>query len=214
MSSDVNYLPRTDIVNRKPTDEDIRVNHYGTLPHQTMYIMLDTSQHTDSTVDSSQFNRTRSNELTICSICVYSNGTLIIEPDFNAGKMAHIVETDTLNNEVFHFYLEHASINIQEDDLIKETKLFVEVCNRQRMYLAQLVGNQFESVCSTTIVYQYRITNDIDCVFSRHRMYFDCVFSVRLSVVKISTTTIYTFTIVWICLKVMNMDFVRLIVHL
>jgi len=86
------------------------------------------------------------NEHILCTIYVYSNGTIVLEPDFNNGKMAYIVETGNLNNEVYHYYLEHASISINMDDLIKERKLFNEVCLRQQALRAQIVGNDFDSV--------------------------------------------------------------------
>ncbi|CAF4248586.1 unnamed protein product, partial [Rotaria magnacalcarata] len=37
--SEDDYLPKANIINRKPTPDDIRTNHLATLPHQTMYIM-------------------------------------------------------------------------------------------------------------------------------------------------------------------------------
>jgi Meckel syndrome type 1 protein len=86
------------------------------------------------------------NEHVLCLIRVYSNGTIVLEPDFNTGKMAYIVETGTVNNEVYHYYLEHASLSINMEDLVKERKLFNEVCLRQQTHLAQVVGNDFDTV--------------------------------------------------------------------
>ena len=60
--------------------------------------------------------------------------------------MAYIVETGNRNNEVYHYYLEHASITINIDDLLKERKLFNEVCLRQQTHRAQLIGNDFDTV--------------------------------------------------------------------
>jgi hypothetical protein len=88
------------------------------------------------------------NEHILCTIYVYSNGTIILEPDFNTGKMAYIVETGNLNNEVYHYDLEHASMIINMEDLIKERKLFNEVTLRQQTHRAQIVGNNFDTVNS------------------------------------------------------------------
>jgi len=88
------------------------------------------------------------NEHILCTIYVYSNGTIILEPDFNTGKMAYIVETGNLNNEVYHYDLEHASMTINMEDLIKERKLFNEVTLRQQTHRAQIVGNDFDTVNS------------------------------------------------------------------
>ncbi len=111
-----------------------------------MYIMADLSDKIDSTTAQLVVVPQPPNERILCTIYVYSNGTIVLEPDFNSGKMAYIVETGNLNNEVYHYYLEHASITINMDDLIKERKLFNEVCLRQQTHRSQIVGNDFDSV--------------------------------------------------------------------
>ena len=144
--SDIDYLPKTNLINRKPTPEDLRINHLATLPHQTMYIMADLSDRIDAASAQLIIGPPQVNEHLLCTIRVFANGTILLSPDFNNGKMAYIVETGNLNNEVYHYYLEHASVNIQTDDLLKERKLFHEVCQRQQTYLSQMVGNEFKSV--------------------------------------------------------------------
>ena len=113
-----------------------------------MYIMADLSDRIDVASAQLVVGPQLVNEHLLCTIRVFANGTLLLSPDFNDGKMAYIVETGNLNNEVYHYYLEHASINIQTDDLVKERKLFSEVCQRQQTYLSQMVGNEFKSVGS------------------------------------------------------------------
>jgi Meckel syndrome type 1 protein len=144
--SDEEYLPKTNIINRKPTPDDLRTNHLAALPHQTMYIMADLSDNIDTGAAQLIHIPQRPNEHILCMIHVYSNGTIVLEPDFNEGKMAYIVETGNLNNDVYHYYLEHASIAINLEDLIKERKLFNEVCLRQQTHRAQLIGNDFDTV--------------------------------------------------------------------
>ncbi len=111
-----------------------------------MYIMADLSDKIDTATAQLILVPQPPNEHILCTIHVYSNGTIVLEPDFNNGKMAYIVETGNLNNEVYHYYLEHASIPINMDDLMKERKLFNEVCLRQQTYRAQIVGTEFDTV--------------------------------------------------------------------
>lgn len=86
------------------------------------------------------------NEHILCTIDVYSNGTIVMNPDFNEGKMAYIVETGDNNNQAYHYYLEHASIPISTEDLIRERKLFSEIALRRQTHRAQIVGADFDSV--------------------------------------------------------------------
>ncbi|CAF1436288.1 unnamed protein product [Rotaria sordida] len=142
--SDEEYLPKTNLINRKPTPDDLRINHLAALPHQTMYVMADLSAIIDTATTQLLVVPQPTNEHVLCTIQSYSNGTVILEPDFNHGKMAYVVETGNLSNEVYHYYLDHASITINKDDFIKERKLLNEVRLRKQTHLAQLVGNDFE----------------------------------------------------------------------
>ncbi|CAF3353940.1 unnamed protein product [Rotaria sp. Silwood1] len=142
--SDEEYLPKTNLINRKPTPDDIRTNHLASLPHQTMYIMADLSDIIDTASAQLLIVPQPMNERVLCTIKVYSNGTIVLEPDFNTGKTPYIVETGNVNNEVYQYYLEHASMPINKDDFIKERKLSNEVRLKQQTRLAQLVGNDFE----------------------------------------------------------------------
>ncbi|CAF3358718.1 unnamed protein product [Rotaria sp. Silwood1] len=142
--SDEEYLPKTNLINRKPTPDDIRTNHLASLPHQTMYIMADLSDIIDTASAQLLIVPQPMNERVLCTIKVYSNGTIVLEPDFNTGKTPYIVETGNVNNEVYQYYLEHASMPINKDDFIKERKLLNEVRLKQQTRLAQLVGNDFE----------------------------------------------------------------------
>ncbi|CAF2742224.1 unnamed protein product [Rotaria sp. Silwood2] len=142
--SDEEYLPKTNLINRKPTPDDLRTNHLASLPHQTMYIMADLSDIINTATAQVLVLPQPINERVLCTIQVYSNGTIVLEPDFNNGKTAYIVETGNINNEVYHYYLEHASVLINKDDFTKERKLLNEVRLRKQTHLAQLVGNDFE----------------------------------------------------------------------
>ena len=107
--------------------------------------MADLSEKTGHTIEQIVLSPP-SDEYVLCKIRAHSNGTIAVEPDFNCGKMAYIVETANQNNEAYHYYVEHASENINADDLVKEKKLFNEICLRQQMHLRQLVGNDFDIV--------------------------------------------------------------------
>ena len=148
--SPVNHLPKNNLVVNKPTDEDLRVNHFASSSHQTMYIMVDLSDPNSTATALLNIGPAPLNEKVLCIIRVYTNGTMIFEPDFNNGKMAYIVETGNVNNEAFHYYLEHASPTIQPEDLTKEKKLFREVCLRQQMHLSQMIGTEFDTVTTTS----------------------------------------------------------------
>lgn len=111
-----------------------------------MYIMADLSDHVDAATAQVVVVPQKVNERVLCTVRMYSNGTIVLEPDFNNGKPAYIVETGNVNNEVYHYYLEHGSLSISMDDLIKERKLFHEVCLRQQTHLSQIVGNEFDAV--------------------------------------------------------------------
>ncbi|CAF1246849.1 unnamed protein product [Adineta steineri] len=136
-------LPKTDLIKQKPTSEDLLINHYGSLPRQTMYIMADLSDTTNMATTQLAIFPQPPNEHVLCRIH-YSNNTIILEPDFNTDKMAYIVETGNLNNEVYQYYLEHVSIPIDLPDLVKERRLFNEICLKQQTKIAQIVGNEFD----------------------------------------------------------------------
>ena len=139
-------LAKNNIVNQKPNDEDIRANHMGSYGHRTMYIMADLSPKDDRATGELIVGPRYLSECLLCKIRVYGNDTMTIEPDFNVGKTAYLVETGRFNNEVYHYFLEHASSKAQSDDLIKERQLFNEFSLRNQNYLAQIVGNEFSAV--------------------------------------------------------------------
>ncbi|CAF0929463.1 unnamed protein product [Rotaria sordida] len=138
--SNKQYLQKTNLINQKPTFDIIRTNHFTSLPYQTMYLMADLSQTINTTTDVSQ----STDEHVLCRIDVYSNGTIILEPDFNNGKLAYLVETGKIDRAFYQYYLEHASISITNDYLIKERRLMNEICTRQQIYLSNIVGNEFD----------------------------------------------------------------------
>ncbi|CAF0729111.1 unnamed protein product [Didymodactylos carnosus] len=134
--TDQDYLPKTNLVNYKPNPDELRSNHYATLPHETMYIMADLSDNSDVPQLTNQY--------VLCTIEYYPNGTVVLKPDFNIGKVPYMIETGTVGNEVYQYYLEHSSTKINMDDLIKETRLLNEVSLRHQTYLMQMVGNEFD----------------------------------------------------------------------
>jgi hypothetical protein len=111
-----------------------------------MYIMADLSDKIDIATARLVVLPQPPNEHVLCTIRIHSNGTIVMEPDFNHGKMAYMMETGNLNNEVYQYYLEHASATMNMHDLIKERKLFNEICSRQQTNLTQIVGNEFDTV--------------------------------------------------------------------
>jgi hypothetical protein len=113
------YFPKTDIINQKPTSDELQINHVASLPYQTMYIMADLSDITQSVIF-----RQSLNEYVLCRIHIYSNGTIVLEPDFNTDKIAYLIKTKNFNNDIRQYYVERASISISMNDLIIERRLY------------------------------------------------------------------------------------------
>ncbi|CAF0833336.1 unnamed protein product [Adineta ricciae] len=137
-------LPKADLIKENLTTDDLLINRYGSFPHQTMYIMVDLNDPVDTSAAQLVTFARPPNEHVLCRIHVHSNEIIIITPDFNPGKVAYIIETGYLSNEVYQYYLEHASTSISKTDLVKERKLYNEICLRQHEHLAQLVGSKFD----------------------------------------------------------------------
>ncbi|CAF3225602.1 unnamed protein product [Rotaria sp. Silwood2] len=69
--------------------------------------MADVSHRIATTTDNSQ----SINEHVLCRIQAYSNGIIVVEHDFNNGKLAYVIETGYTNKIFYQYYLEHASIS-------------------------------------------------------------------------------------------------------
>ncbi|CAF2688039.1 unnamed protein product [Rotaria sp. Silwood2] len=81
--------------------------------------MADVSHRIATTTDNSQ----SINEHVLCRIQAYSNGIIVVEHDFNNGKLAYVIETGYTNKIFYQYYLEHASISVTKDYLIKAKKI-------------------------------------------------------------------------------------------
>jgi hypothetical protein len=143
---DLQSMSIRDVVNEKPDPEELLANHLGAVPCQTMYIMADLTDRTEQATAQLVLLAQPINEHVLCKIQVYSNGTLVVQPDFNPEKSAYVIETGTFHNEVYQYYLEHASVPISQDDLIRERRLFNEIALRQSKQLAESVGHEFDRV--------------------------------------------------------------------
>lgn len=134
------------MVNEKPDPEELLANHLAVVPYQTMYIMADLTDRMEQATAQLVLLAQPVNEHVLCKIRVYSNGTLVFQPDFNTEKPAYVIETGTFHNEVYQYYLEHASVPIHPEDLIRERRLFNEIALRQKKQLAEFVGTDFDRV--------------------------------------------------------------------
>lgn len=111
-----------------------------------MYIMGDLSDIIDSLAGASALRPRTRNERVLCRINVYSNGTIVLTPDFNTGKLAYIIEAKNYTNDIYQYYIEHASIPVTAEYLIKENRLLNEICRRKQYYIENILGNQFDMV--------------------------------------------------------------------
>ena len=134
------------MVNEKPELDELLANHLAVLPYQTMYIMADLRERMEQATAQLVLLAQPVDEHVLCKIQVFSNGTLVFQPDFNTEKAAYVIETGTFHNEAYQYYLEHASLPIARDDLIQEQRLFNEIASQQQKKLAELRGNEFERV--------------------------------------------------------------------
>ena len=111
-----------------------------------MYIMADLSDRTEQATAQLVLLPQPIEEHILCKIQVFSNGKLVIAPDFNTNKMAYVTETGSFYNEVYQYYLEHASMPMQIDDWKREKTLLDEIYRRQQRQLIESVGKKFECV--------------------------------------------------------------------
>lgn len=108
--------------------------------------MADLTTPTDRATDQLTVFPRQPTEHVLCRLHLYFDNTIVMQPDFNSDQVAYIVESGGLGNEVYQYYLEHASTSISKPDLIKERNLFHQVAARQQAYLKQIVGDEFQTV--------------------------------------------------------------------
>lgn len=133
-------------INNRPTVEDLRLSRYSIRPYQTMYIMADLSDRHDQAAAQLTLLPQPLNECLLCKIQYFSNGTLIIRPDFNTNRNGYIVETGTFYNEIYQYHLDFASIQIRVEDFIKEKRIFEEILRRKQNRIVEVLGKKFECV--------------------------------------------------------------------
>ncbi|CAF1315330.1 unnamed protein product [Rotaria magnacalcarata] len=139
------FISKINLINENPTLDEIQTNHFASLSYQTMYIMADLSDRIDTTADAVARGSRTTNEHVLCQINVYSNGTIVLKPDFNTGKLAYMIESKNFNNDFYQYYIEHASIPVTKDDLSREKRLLTEFYARQQVYLTKMVGKKFDT---------------------------------------------------------------------
>ena len=108
-------------------------------------------------------------EVVLCCIKIYSNGMVIVKPDFNSTKKPYVVETGGFANgtlfesqmcktkqnqtlfcflqETYEYIIENVSAKITEENLLRELKLHDELYTRHSNFVKSLVGNEFNTVC-------------------------------------------------------------------
>lgn len=130
----IEYFPKSNINNQCPALGDLQTNHLASFPYQTMFIMAGLSDGKDATINQLSNYSQSVNEYVLCCIDSYSNGTVILESDFNNDNVSYVLETRSLHSDFFYYCLEHASTVIALHDLMKERRLFNDIFTRQHRH--------------------------------------------------------------------------------
>jgi Meckel syndrome type 1 protein len=149
-------IPHTNIVNYKPffdesTSTSLSKSHNDQsklVPYNTMYIMADFTNEQDPTKkeDAKKVKKKETNDnqryCILCTIRMDANGAIIMKPDFS--QSPYIAQTFGTSKETFEYYLEHASSQINAQDLIRENRLHKELYMRHSEYVKNLCGHVFK----------------------------------------------------------------------
>ena len=154
-------------INNRPTSDDVRLSRYSTFPFQTMYIMADLSDRLDQAAAQLTLLPQPIQEHLLCKIQFFSNGTLLIGPDFNTHRRGYVIETGGFGNEVYQYHLDLASIPIQVDDWKREQRLVKEIFLRQQRLLAESLGAEFRCV---TAFFSARVTTRVLLLAARRTL--------------------------------------------
>ncbi|XP_046386752.1 Meckel syndrome type 1 protein-like isoform X2 [Ischnura elegans] len=133
------HLPLKNLVNSNPTDDFKNESHLLSSTPQTMYILADLS------VRESDGDWINKQEYILCSIQYYPEGILKIQPDFTRDKsLPYQIEVDSDSRIVYHYWIEHASYPITEEELSKEREILSKVCHHYSNLRQLNVGSAFE----------------------------------------------------------------------
>ncbi|XP_041350207.1 Meckel syndrome type 1 protein-like [Gigantopelta aegis] len=133
-------IPKSNVIEPKPSKEFLLKNHLVPPPLQVMYIMADLSPKGSPP--------SPDNEYVLCEIVLQAPGVLSINPDFNCGRVPYIVETTSHSNdcggEIFEYTIDHKSKRQNSQEKDKEVKMYREVYNRHKDFLQACIGHDFE----------------------------------------------------------------------
>ena len=180
---------------KRPTDEQLHVSHFATAPPRTMYIMVDLSDRITTATAQLVLLPQPIQQHVLCKIQYHSDGYLQIEPDFNEHRTPYLIETGNYYNEVYQYYLEHASTPIQTEDLIMEKRILDQIISHQRSLLKPVVGNEFLIVSRISLdIFHLSMTFE----FSQKMNFSNCISSEKSLVQPTLNTMKSTHTIVLI----------------
>ncbi|XP_071448460.1 tectonic-like complex member MKS1 isoform X2 [Hetaerina americana] len=135
---DVN-LPLKNLVNSCPTDDFKKESHLPTSTPQTMFILADLS------VKESDGDWLSKQEYVLCTINYYPDGILQIQPDFTRDKsLPYQIEVDSDSRIVYHYWIEHASNVINQEELLKEKEIMNKLSQHYTNLRQLNVGSEFE----------------------------------------------------------------------
>lgn len=112
---------------------------------RTMKIVADLSSGDASSVNATDTTDDQRNEVVICTIHYNTNGTLIVEPDFNPSKSSrpYLIDTD-IGLDSWEFHIENVSESMTREEASKEAKILQRLNERQVKNRAALVGVDFD----------------------------------------------------------------------
>ncbi|XP_064620894.1 tectonic-like complex member MKS1 [Lineus longissimus] len=134
--SDKAPIPKTNLIDSDPSEEKKLKTHIVNRPVKTMYIMADVSPE-DAVA-------TEDDEAILCTIQVDNSGVVSVSPDFNRGRKAYRVETQSLGKDAFEYTVDHVSRTMNRQEQNREIKMFRELYTRHTDFLQSVVGNEFE----------------------------------------------------------------------
>ncbi|CAH1802231.1 unnamed protein product, partial [Owenia fusiformis] len=129
-------VPKINIVNQKPSDDDKKHNHIINTPVQTMFIMADLSMKEKEAVEA--------DEVVLCTLKYDNHSVLSIKPDFTKTKKPYRIETGALGRDLYEYTIEHSSYEMNRQEQNREGKMYRELYNRHAEFLHALVGVDFE----------------------------------------------------------------------
>ncbi|XP_069001905.1 tectonic-like complex member MKS1 isoform X1 [Embiotoca jacksoni] len=127
---------KSKIINWEPTEEFVKSSHVVNNAMQTMHIMGDLGPN-------GRLGQ-KENECLLVTIKTDGNGTVVMKPDFNAGKEPYRIVSGGEKREVWRLRVENVSTAMKPEEKDREHNMYKDLYMRHKEYLSSLVGQDFE----------------------------------------------------------------------